>query len=235
MKRAICFVILACLPASSFAQSPIRLSLTDAIARGFANSHRIAEARAREDGAKAAVTTAELGDKPTFNANAGYMRTNHVIDFGFPSPNGVRVIVFPDIPNNFTTRLSFQWPIYTAGRTDALERAALAEANAAGADIETTRADLRLEIVRALATNPQLLLLDEVMSGLTPKELTQCMQLISQLRNRGITIFMIEHVMQAIMGVCDRIIVLHYGSKIAEGMPAEIVKDPTVNAVYLGK
>ena len=149
MKRAICFVILACLPASSFAQSPIRLSLTDAIARGFANSHRIAEARAREDGAKAAVTTAELGDKPTFNANAGYMRTNHVIDFGFPSPNGVRVIVFPDIPNNFTTRLSFQWPIYTAGRTDALERAALAEANAAGADIETTRADLRLEIVRA--------------------------------------------------------------------------------------
>jgi outer membrane protein TolC len=136
-------------PDAALAQSPIRLTLTDAIARGFANSHRIAEARAREDGAKAAVTTAELGDKPTFNANAGYMRTNHVIDFGFPSPNGVRVIVFPDIPNNFTTRLSFQWPIYTAGRTDALERAAVAEANAAGADIETTRGDLRLEIVRA--------------------------------------------------------------------------------------
>jgi branched-chain amino acid transport system ATP-binding protein len=93
----------------------------------------------------------------------------------------------------------------------------------------------RLEIVRALATNPQMLLLDEVMSGLTPKELTQSMQLISQLRNRGITIFMIEHVMQAIMGVCDRIIVFHYGSKIAEGTPSEIVKDPTVNAVYLGK
>ena len=93
----------------------------------------------------------------------------------------------------------------------------------------------RLEIVRALATNPQMLLLDEVMSGLTPKELTQSMQLISQLRNRGITIFMIEHVMQAIMGVCDRIIVFHYGSKIAEGTPSEVVKDPTVNAVYLGK
>jgi branched-chain amino acid transport system ATP-binding protein len=93
----------------------------------------------------------------------------------------------------------------------------------------------RLEIVRALATNPQMLLLDEVMSGLTPKELTQSMQLISQLRNRGITIFMIEHVMHAIMGVCDRIIVFHYGSKIAEGTPSEIVKDPTVNAVYLGK
>ena len=93
----------------------------------------------------------------------------------------------------------------------------------------------RLEIVRALATNPQMLLLDEVMSGLTPKELTQSMQLITQLRDRGITIFMIEHVMQAIMGVCDRLIVFHYGSKIAEGTPSEVVKDPTVNAIYLGK
>jgi len=93
----------------------------------------------------------------------------------------------------------------------------------------------QLEIVRALATNPQLLLLDEVMSGLTARELSQSMQLISQLRNRGITIFMIEHVMHAIMGVCDRVIVFHYGSKIAEGTPSEVVKDPTVNAVYLGK
>jgi len=93
----------------------------------------------------------------------------------------------------------------------------------------------RLEIVRALATNPRLLLLDEVMSGLTPKELNQSMHLITQLRKRGITIFMIEHVMHAIMGVCDRIIVFHYGSKIAEGTPAEVVKDPTVNAIYLGK
>jgi branched-chain amino acid transport system ATP-binding protein len=92
----------------------------------------------------------------------------------------------------------------------------------------------RLEIVRALATNPQMLLLDEAMSGLTRKELNQSMQLITQLRKRGITIFMIEHVMHAIMGVCDRIIVFHYGSKIAEGTPAEVVKDPTVNAIYLG-
>jgi branched-chain amino acid transport system ATP-binding protein len=93
----------------------------------------------------------------------------------------------------------------------------------------------RLEIVRALATNPKMLLLDEVMAGLTQKELVQSMQLIGQLRQRGITIFMIEHVMHAIMGVCDRVIVFHYGSKIAEGTPAEIVNDPTVNAVYLGK
>ena len=133
----------------SFAQSPLRLSLADAVTRGLENSHRIAEMRAREDGAKAAATTAELADKPTFNANAGYTRTNHVVTFGFPRPDGTLVIVYPDIPDNFSSRLSFQWPVFTSGRTDALERAAQAEAQAAGADIQTTRADLRLEIVRA--------------------------------------------------------------------------------------
>ena len=136
-------------PNAALAQSPIRLSLADAITRGFANSHRLAEARAREDGAKAAANSADLADKPTFNATGGYTRTNHVLNFGFPRPDGKIVIVFPDIPDNFTSRLSFQWPIYTSGRSDALEKAALAEAQAAGADIETARADLRLEIVRA--------------------------------------------------------------------------------------
>jgi len=93
----------------------------------------------------------------------------------------------------------------------------------------------RLEIARALATNPEMILLDEVMAGLTPRELTQSMQFINQLRGRGITIFMIEHVMHVIMGICDRIIVFHYGSKIMEGTPQEVVKDPTVNTIYLGK
>ena len=93
----------------------------------------------------------------------------------------------------------------------------------------------RLEIARALATHPEMILLDEVMAGLTPKELSQSMRLITQLRDRGITIFMIEHVMHAIMGVCDRVIVFHYGSKITEGRPAEVVNDRTVNEIYLGK
>ncbi len=150
MKLAILLVaVTACLPASSFAQSPIRLSLTDAIARGFENSHRLAEARAREDGAKAAATSADLARKPIVGASASYMRTNHVTEFSFPQPNGTRLVVYPDVPDNFMSRMSFQWPIYTSGRVDALERAAIAEAHAAGADIETTRADLRLEIVRA--------------------------------------------------------------------------------------
>lgn len=93
----------------------------------------------------------------------------------------------------------------------------------------------RVEIARALATNPEMILLDEVMAGLTPRELIQSMQFVKQLRDRGITVFMIEHVMHAIMGICDRIIVVHYGSKIMEGTPQEVVSDPTVNAIYLGK
>ncbi|MGB8362048.1 MAG: ABC transporter ATP-binding protein [Acidimicrobiia bacterium] len=92
-----------------------------------------------------------------------------------------------------------------------------------------------LEIARALATSAELLLLDESMAGLTPRELRQVMERVSQLRDRGLTILMIEHVMEAIMGVCDRIIVFHFGEKIAEGDPDEIASDPTVRSVYLGE
>lgn len=91
-----------------------------------------------------------------------------------------------------------------------------------------------LEIARALATNAEMLLLDESMAGLTSRELEQTMQQISRLRDQGVTIFMIEHVMEAIMSVCDRIIVFHFGEKIAEGTPEEIAADTTVRAVYLG-
>jgi branched-chain amino acid transport system ATP-binding protein len=92
-----------------------------------------------------------------------------------------------------------------------------------------------LEITRALATNAEMLLLDESMAGLTPKELQQVMDRISGLRDRGMTILMIEHVMEAIMGVCDRIIVFHFGKKIAEGAPAEVAANSVVRAVYLGE
>ena len=92
----------------------------------------------------------------------------------------------------------------------------------------------RLEISRALAMNAEMLLLDESMAGLNPTELNKSMELIVRLREQGITIFMIEHVMQAIMGVCDRIIVFHFGKPIAEGTPEQIAADSTVRAVYLG-
>jgi branched-chain amino acid transport system ATP-binding protein len=93
----------------------------------------------------------------------------------------------------------------------------------------------RLEVARALATNPDLLMFDEVMAGLNSPEVAQAMELVTRIRSKGITIFMIEHVMKAIMNVCDRVIVLHHGSKIAEGTPEEIATSPTVVEVYLGE
>jgi branched-chain amino acid transport system ATP-binding protein len=93
----------------------------------------------------------------------------------------------------------------------------------------------RLEVAGALATQPELLLLDEIMAGLNPTEVAQAMELVKKIRNRGITIIMIEHVMKAIMSVCDRIMVLHHGQKIAEGRPQEIATSETVIKVYLGE
>jgi branched-chain amino acid transport system ATP-binding protein len=93
----------------------------------------------------------------------------------------------------------------------------------------------RLEVARALATKPELLLLDELMAGLNPTEVAQAMELVTRIRDQGITVFMIEHVMKAIMSVCNRIMVLHHGKKIAEGTPQEIATSRTVVEVYLGE
>lgn len=92
----------------------------------------------------------------------------------------------------------------------------------------------RLELARALATDPALLLLDEVAAGLNPREVEDLLELLRETNRSGVTMIMVEHVMKAVMGIADRIVVLHHGRLLAEGTPKEVCSNPAVIEAYLG-
>ena len=142
-------LVLAAMAVPVGAQQPLVLTIEEAQARALEASNRLAEAQAREAAARAAVLASEAASRPLVAATAGYTRTNHVVEFTVPGPTGQPRVLYPDVPDNYRTRLDLQWPIYTGGRTDALQRAARAAAAAAGGEVDVARADLRLEVARA--------------------------------------------------------------------------------------
>ena len=117
-------------------QPPILLTADEAVSRGLAASHRLTEATARHDTAEAVVGERRAALLPQVAAVAGYTRTNHVDPFGILLPNEQFRVIYPDIPDNYRTRLDLQYPIYNGGRLDALTAAARKESAATGDDVE---------------------------------------------------------------------------------------------------
>lgn len=141
------------------------------------------------------------------------------------------------VVENVTVGAFVRYPGVSQARAKALDvldyvgLAAYADASAADLTPPQKR---RLEVARALATEPKLLLLDEVLTGLTPSEAAAGVDLIRKVRETGVTIVMVEHVMEVVMPLVDRAVVLHLGKVLAEGLPKEVVRDEKVIAAYLG-
>jgi branched-chain amino acid transport system ATP-binding protein len=151
--------------------------------------------------------------------------------------------IFADMPvfQNVLMGAFFGTPTRISGAdaakeaTQALEFVELSAMSAIPVQDLTLVNQKRVEVARALSTKPELLLLDELMAGLNATETSEAMELVTRIRDSGITIFMVEHVMKAIMGICERIMVLHHGEKITDGTPQEIAANKTVIEIYLGE
>jgi branched-chain amino acid transport system ATP-binding protein len=151
--------------------------------------------------------------------------------------------VFPNIPvfQNVLVGAFFGTPTHISGAaaaneaTQALEFVGLTAMSATPINDLTLVNQKRVEVARALATKPELLLLDELMAGLTPTEVSEAMKLVTRIRDKGVTVVMVEHVMKAIMGISARVMVLNHGEKIAEGTCSEISCNKTVIDIYLGE
>ena len=131
------------------AQEVVTLSVAEAVARGVEASHRLGELDARRAGSEAAVAGARAAELPQVAVLAGYTRTNHVDEFGIALPGAPPRIIYPDIPDNWRSRVDVQWPLYSSGRLQALARAARADAVAASHDAGAARTDVRLDVARA--------------------------------------------------------------------------------------
>jgi outer membrane protein TolC len=149
LRAAVTIAVLVPACATGIAHAQETITLDEAILRAQQRSARIEEIDARRAAAAAAESGRAAARLPAVSLLAGYTRTNHVQEFSILAPGQPPRVIYPDVPDNFRSRIDLQWPIYTGGRAEALLRAASAESRATGEDVQSARADLRLEVTRA--------------------------------------------------------------------------------------